>query len=447
MFLVVVLLGLAQGGIVRDYVNNIINNALSNIHSINRINEIVNNAVNNIQMAESVGDINNITNEIVNNAVNNIKIVESVGSINNITNEIVNNAVDNIKMIENVGGINNITNEIVNNAVNNIKIVESINNLTSNAVNNINDSVLNTISSNAVNSISADGVVVNVNRIVVVDNNSSTHDSEGSNHIDVEATTDKILVSDYIEATEQTKVADDMEDAAYQMMIPDNIEDTTDLNLNRVPDHAEDAVDLIMVPDFTEVTTDQNDGIDYEEDTTHQNDVTEAVNNLNILEEMGNFEEIAMQENIEDKEEHIDDMEANDMECITGWTYFPHTGLCYKHYTSWKLYWDQARTFCQSSGPGGDLASVPDLATNLFLAALTGSYAWIGATDGGSEGGWRWSDGSPWTFTNWAPSPAPGPGSHYGAINWLAPGVWNQGDTARRQQNFICQYVAVELIF
>ena len=412
---------------MRDYVNNIINNALSNIHSINRINEIVNNAVNNIQ------------------------IVESVGSINNITNEIVNNAVDNIKMIENVGGINNITNEIVNNAVNNIKIVESINNLTSNAVNNINGSVLNTISSNAVNSISADGVVVNINRIVVVDNNSSTHDIEGSNHIDVidsvEATTDKILVSDYIEATEQTKVADDMEDAAYQMMIPDNIEDTTDLNLNRVPDHAEDAVDLIMVPDFTEVTTDQNNGIDYEEDTTHQTDVTEAMNNLNILENMGNFEEMAMPENIEDKEEHIEDMEANAMECITGWTYFPHTGLCYKHYTAWKLYWDQARTFCQSSGPGGDLASVPDLATNLFLASLTGSYAWIGATAGGSEGGWRWSDGSPWTFTNWAPSPAPGPGSHYGAINWLSPGVWNQGDTARRQQNFICQYVAVELIF
>ena len=428
MFLVVVLLGLAQGGIVRDYVNNIINNALSNIHSINRINEIVNNAVNNINMVESVEGINNISSEIVNNAVNNIKIVESVG------------------------GINNITNEIVSNAVNNIKIVESINNLTSNAVNNINGSVLNTINTNAVNSISGDGLLVNVNRIVVVDNNSSSHDIEGSNHIGVieyvEATTDKIVPDDIEDTTtEQNKEADDMEDAAYQMMLPNYIEDTTEQN--KLPDYAEDSMELIMVPDYTEDTTDQNDGIDYEEDPTHE--VTEVMNNLN-MEDTVNFEDMVMTENIEGVEENIEDMEANAMECITGWNYFPHTGLCYRHYTAWKLYWEQARTFCQSSGPGGDLASVPDLATNRFLAALAPSYAWIGATDGGPEGDWRWSDGSPWTFTNWSPSRVPGPGrgvrrQHYGAINWLSPGVWNQGDTARWQQNFICQYVAVELIF
>ena len=428
MFLVVVLLGLAQGGIVRDYVNNIINNALSNIHSINRINEIVNNAVNNINMVESVEGINNISSEIVNNAVNNIKIVESVG------------------------GINNITNEIVSNAVNNIKIVESINNLTSNAVNNINGSVLNTINTNAVNSISGDGLLINVNRIVVVDNNSSSHGIEGSNHIGdieyVEATTDKIVPDDIEDTTtEQNKEADDMEDAAYQMMLPNYIEDTTEQN--KLPDYAEDSMELIMVPDYTEDTTDQNDGIDYEEDPTHE--VTEVMNNLN-MEDTVNFEDMVMTENIEGVEENIEDMEANAMECITGWTYFPHTGLCYRHYTAWKLYWEQARTFCRSSGPGGDLASVPDLATNRFLAALAPSYAWIGATDGGPEGGWRWSDGSPWTFTNWSPTfPTPGPGrsgrQHYGAINWLSPGVWNQGDTARWQQNFICQYVAVELIF
>ena len=427
MFLVVVLLGLAQGGIVRDYVNNIINNALSNIHSINRINEIVNNAVNNINMVESVEGINNISSEIVNNAVNNFKIVESVG------------------------GINNITNEIVSNAVNNIKIVESINNLTSNAVNNINGSVLNTINTNAVNSISGDGLLINVNRIVVVDNNSSSHGIQGSNHIGVieyvEATTDKIVPDDIEDTTtEQNKEADDMEDAAYQMMLPNYIEDTTEQN--KLPDYAEDSMELIMVPDYTEDTTDQNDGIDYEEDPTHE--VTEVMNNLN-MEDTVNFEDMVMTENIEGVEENMD-MEANAMECITGWTYYPHTGLCYRHYTAWKLYWEQARTFCRSSGPGGDLASVPDLATNRFLAALAPSYAWIGATDGGPEGGWRWSDGSPWTFTNWSPSRVPGPGrgvrrQHYGAINWLSPGVWNQGDTARWQQNFICQYVAVELIF
>ena len=58
--------------------------------------------------------------------------------------------------------------------------------------------------------------------------------------------------------------------------------------------------------------------------------------------------------------------------CAAGWTLFPATGRCYKYYPLKKL-WPDARDFCarEAPGGGGDLVSIPDQATNDFIASLS----------------------------------------------------------------------------
>ena len=61
-------------------------------------------------------------------------------------------------------------------------------------------------------------------------------------------------------------------------------------------------------------------------------------------------------------------------DCLEGWTYFSHTGYCYKLITSKKT-WQKARKHCQKigkeEGGHGELASVHDGSTRNFLIGLT----------------------------------------------------------------------------
>lgn len=85
-----------------------------------------------------------------------------------------------------------------------------------------------------------------------------------------------------------------------------------------------------------------------------------------------------------------------------GWSgYGDH---CYQYFTVTKN-WADARADCQARG--GDLASIGDAGENSFVHGLiqpTEDAPWIGFNDQASEGSWKWSDGSPVTFTNWATS-------------------------------------------
>ena len=128
--------------------------------------------------------------------------------------------------------------------------------------------------------------------------------------------------------------------------------------------------------------------------------------------------------------------------CSPGWTFFPHTSRCYRHFSKAKT-WENARDFCVASSLHyGDLVSIPDQATNDFLTQLSDVISWIGATDAASEGNWQWSDGTPWGYESWAagePNNGGGLGQNYGAINYFSTGLWDDDDSNRP---FFCQYLS-----
>ena len=81
---------------------------------------------------------------------------------------------------------------------------------------------------------------------------------------------------------------------------------------------------------------------------------------------------------------------------------------------------------------GAHLVSIADAEENEWIRANFGTIngvtqrIWIGATDEGTEGQWRWSDGTPLAFTNWnsgEPNNA-GNAEHYAEMLGIQ-GTWN----------------------
>ena len=140
--------------------------------------------------------------------------------------------------------------------------------------------------------------------------------------------------------------------------------------------------------------------------------------------------------------------------CAEGWVPNNQTaaasGLCYKLVSSPRN-WTAARRECQEAAPHhGDLASVPDEATNLFLMSLTSNLAWVGGFRG-EDDLWQWSDGSPWRYQAWHPGQ---PDNHNDRenrihINWKrnanVSGGWNDGGD-KWKCAFLCQYRGKNLI-
>lgn len=88
------------------------------------------------------------------------------------------------------------------------------------------------------------------------------------------------------------------------------------------------------------------------------------------------------------------------------------------------LSWTEAEAVAVTEG--GHLASIGSAAEEGFLATtFGGARFWIGFNDAASEGTWVWSDGSPVTYTNWAPGEPNNLGDEdYAVMNWS--GVqWN----------------------
>ena len=104
-----------------------------------------------------------------------------------------------------------------------------------------------------------------------------------------------------------------------------------------------------------------------------------------------------------------------------------------------KLSWNDAEQECQSFG--GNLASIPNEATNNFLNNLGDkqSFKWIGGYDFNTGGEWKWSDGTPWSYTKWGKNyPKNSKGKDYLSM-FGDDGIWGDYFEVGLLE-FICQY-------
>ena len=83
---------------------------------------------------------------------------------------------------------------------------------------------------------------------------------------------------------------------------------------------------------------------------------------------------------------------------------------CFRFFKNSQMTWSNAQNNCQLDAlleTGGELASVPDKATNDFLETALIEYGikkifWTGGMK--NESTWKWSDEmSSWNFSNWDP--------------------------------------------
>ena len=66
--------------------------------------------------------------------------------------------------------------------------------------------------------------------------------------------------------------------------------------------------------------------------------------------------------------------------------------------------WEDAEQKCVEYG--GHLTSIQSSEENKFVYDLSEkAVTWIGGNDLAAEGSWTWSDGTPWSFTNWKGQP------------------------------------------
>ena len=106
----------------------------------------------------------------------------------------------------------------------------------------------------------------------------------------------------------------------------------------------------------------------------------------------------------------------------------PANGLRYVSFAT--STWTAAEATAQLLGT--HLVSIADAEENEWVRTTFGTFngaaqrIWIGATDEGSEGQWRWSDGSRFAFTNWNSGEPNNAGNteHYAEMLGLQ-GTWN----------------------
>ncbi|KAL3995921.1 U1 small nuclear ribonucleoprotein C [Sarotherodon galilaeus] len=126
--------------------------------------------------------------------------------------------------------------------------------------------------------------------------------------------------------------------------------------------------------------------------------------------------------------------------CPTGWKKFEYS--CYFTSVS-KKSWERSRADCQNRG--ADLAIIKSQEEMTFINGLYSSdkEVWIGLTDEGVEGQWKWVDGTPVTLTFWGKGqPNSYDGRNQDCVEFWhrASGIgdWND-ENCNVEQNWICE--------
>ena len=88
---------------------------------------------------------------------------------------------------------------------------------------------------------------------------------------------------------------------------------------------------------------------------------------------------------------------VEEQHCPSGWQRLSQGKHCYRLFQVKKT-WSEAEKFC--NGQGGHLAAVTNQEIHNYINGKS-AQVWVGGTDQGSEGHWRWSDCSAWSFTMW----------------------------------------------
>ncbi|XP_059149107.1 macrophage mannose receptor 1-like [Physella acuta] len=130
--------------------------------------------------------------------------------------------------------------------------------------------------------------------------------------------------------------------------------------------------------------------------------------------------------------------------CPAGWT--ARGSLCYMPFimpTNATLPWASAKDYCASRASGGTLISIPNSAFETWvrttlLKNTAGTY-WIGLNDRDTEAGYKWTDGSGVTYTNWAPNQPDNMLNSEDCVQWALPAnKWND-NYCYVANSFICQ--------
>ncbi|XP_066502466.1 lymphocyte antigen 75, partial [Hoplias malabaricus] len=123
------------------------------------------------------------------------------------------------------------------------------------------------------------------------------------------------------------------------------------------------------------------------------------------------------------------------------WVDDPFNDYCYQfNYLSLRK-WTEARADCVNQG--GDLLSITDPIEQGFIhgqiqSIPNGVSLWMGGHDSVTEGGWEWSDRSPFRFVNWASG---NPDNYYGEdclTIYINGGKWND-DNCEYNRGYICK--------
>uniref|UniRef100_A0A3Q3LUT1 Ladderlectin-like n=1 Tax=Mastacembelus armatus TaxID=205130 RepID=A0A3Q3LUT1_9TELE len=111
--------------------------------------------------------------------------------------------------------------------------------------------------------------------------------------------------------------------------------------------------------------------------------------------------------------------------CEWGWTRIKFR--CYI-FVPRAMTWAAAQKNCQSMD--ANLAPVRDSQENGAFQNLIGQSkaAWIGGTDAQQEGKWRWTDGTPFKYTNWRPGQPDNDQGNEDCLHIFTEGRWFWND-------------------